>query len=243
MDLTSTDGTSATSAGTTEDTTYAPRHLDGGDADTVLCARARAGDQDAVADLWRRHYPYALVVARRFTRSQWEADDLAAEAFTRILVLFRRGQGPVEYARTYIARAVRNAATDRSRRKTPATTEIDDAMDVPSPYDLGEHATASLELERAVAGMSGCSERQRYVLWQIAVAGRTVGDVAEELGTTPNAVSALLVRARATLRRTMDANQDARQAAARLTRSRATTDGVDHVERSRSGQGGRRTRP
>jgi RNA polymerase sigma-70 factor (ECF subfamily) len=217
MDLTSTQDPTAT-PGTTTDAGYAPRHLDGGDTDAALCARARAGDQDAVADLWRRHYPYALVVARRFTRSQWEADDLAAEAFTRILALFRRGQGPVEYARTYVARAVRNAATDRSRRKALATTEIDEAMEVASPYDLGEHATAAVELERAVEGMAGCSHRQRYVLWQVAVGGRTVGEVAEELGTTPNAISALLVRARATVRRTMDADQAARLAASRLPR-------------------------
>ncbi|MCO7275089.1 MULTISPECIES: RNA polymerase sigma factor [Cellulosimicrobium] len=210
MDLSTTDEQ------TTTGRRYAPRHLDTGDTDTVLCERAREGDQEAVAELWRRHYPYALVVARRYTRSQWEADDLAAEAFTRILILFRRGQGPVEYARTYIARAVRNAATDRSRRKTLPTVEIDEAVDVPSAYDLGSHATSSVELDEAVEGMSGCSERQRYVLWQVAMAGRTVAELATELDTTPNAVSALLVRARATVRRTMDANREARRTAARL---------------------------
>lgn len=201
---------------TTSQRAYAPRHLDTSDADTVLCERARRGDQEAVAELWRRHYPYALVVARRFTSSRWEADDLAAEAFTRILALFQRGQGPVEYARTYIARAVRNEATDRSRRKSLPTVEIDEVLDVPSAYDLGAHATSSVELDEAVQGMSGCSERQRYVLWQVAMAGRTVAELAAELDTTPNSVSVLLVRARATVRRTMNANRESRRAASQL---------------------------
>ncbi|MFJ2521295.1 RNA polymerase sigma factor [Cellulosimicrobium cellulans] len=197
---------------------YVPRHLEGEETDAVLCARAREGDQDAVAELWRRHYPHALAIARRFTRSPWEADDLAAEAFTRILVLFRRGQGPLEYARTYVARAVRNAATDRSRRRSLVTAEIDEVMDVASQYDLSEHAAAGIELARVVEGMTGCTDKQRYALWQVAVEGRELGDVATELGTTANAVSVLLIRARATVRRTMDANQSARLAAARLPR-------------------------
>ncbi|MFE9235264.1 RNA polymerase sigma factor [Cellulosimicrobium funkei] len=171
--------------------------------DVALCALARAGDQEAVAELWRRHYPYAKVVARRFAGNPSDADDLAAEAFTRILTLLNKGAGPEEHVRTYVARSVRNVATDRARRCTVPTTDLEEARDIAAQDDVAREAEAIIELADALAALAECSGRQRYAIWQTALEGRNVADLAAEFGITPNAVSAVLVRARASILRIM----------------------------------------
>ncbi|HEY5229466.1 MAG TPA: hypothetical protein VIJ11_01070, partial [Galbitalea sp.] len=52
-------------------------------SDEELIANARSGDQNAFAELWRRHYRSGARVARQFT-SSIDADDLVSEAYTRI---------------------------------------------------------------------------------------------------------------------------------------------------------------
>lgn len=180
-----------------------------GPTDLQLFDRARAGDIQAVDLFWRRYYPYALAAARRFTRSASDADDLAAEAFTRILALLRQGRGPREHARTYVARTVRNVATDRARRREPITVVIDEARDVPSSQDPAAEAATMVELFETLDCLHECSPRQRYALYMTACEGRPIAEVAEELGISTNAVAALLVRGReairrALVRRTMD---------------------------------------
>ncbi|MGN6240052.1 MAG: RNA polymerase sigma factor [Cellulosimicrobium cellulans] len=176
---------------------------EGEPTDVELFDRARAGDTGAMDLVWRRYYPYALAAARRFTRSASDADDLAAEAFTRILTLLRRGQGPREHARTYIARTVRNVATDRSRRREPITVVIDEARDVASAHDPASEAAMLVELFETLDCLGECSPRQRYALYMTACEGRSIAEVAAELGISANAVAALLVRGREAIRRAL----------------------------------------
>lgn len=170
-------------------------------ADIELFARARAGDTVAIDLVWRRHYPYALKVARRYTRSPSDADDLAAEAFVRILSLLRAGRGPREHGKTYVARTVRNIATDRSRRRQPPTTVIDEAHDLPAWDDPAAAALSAMELGDVLEGLAACPPRQRYALQMTVFEGVPIATVAQDLGISKNAVAALLVRARESIRR------------------------------------------
>lgn len=180
-------------------------HAAGDDAEEVgdieLFGRARAGDTVAIDQVWRRHHPYALRVAQRFTRNPSDADDLAAEAFVRILSLLRAGRGPREYGKTYVARTVRNIATDRARRRTPLTTAIDEAHEVPAQDDPAAAALWAMELGDVLEGMAACPPRQRYALQMTVFEGVPIATVAAELGISKNAVAALLVRARESIRR------------------------------------------
>ncbi|MFI2363964.1 RNA polymerase sigma factor [Promicromonospora sp. NPDC019610] len=171
--------------------------------DVELFDRARTGDVLAVDLVWRRHYSYALRVARRYTRNLTDADDLAAEAFVRILSLLREGRGPREHAKTYVARTVRNIATDRSRKKVLPTTAIDEAQDVPADDDTAAAVLSALELADVLAGLAACPPRQRYALERTVFEGVPISVVAADLGISRNAVAALLVRARESIRRTV----------------------------------------
>lgn len=181
-----------------------PVEIDGdadGLGDIELFGRARAGDTFAIDLVWRRHYPYALKVARRYTRNPTDADDLAAEAFVRILSLLREGRGPREHGKTYVARTVRNIATDRSRRRQPPTTAIDEAHDLPATDDPAAAALSAMELGDVLEGLAACPPRQRYAMQMTVFEGVPISMVADDLGISKNAVAALLVRARESIRR------------------------------------------
>ncbi|WP_036299231.1 RNA polymerase sigma factor, partial [Microbacterium sp. C448] len=80
-----------------------------GDGDADLVLRARSGDGEAYAELWRRHYRSGITVARSIT-SSLDPDDLVQEAYARIYQSIRRGGGPTGSFRAYLFTSIRNTA-------------------------------------------------------------------------------------------------------------------------------------
>lgn len=62
-------------------------------ADAELVSRTREGDNEAFAELWRRHYRSGVTVAGSITQS-FDADDLVQEAYSRIYQSIQKGGGP-----------------------------------------------------------------------------------------------------------------------------------------------------
>src|SRR5829696_6017064 len=94
-----------------------PRATDAGvPSDAELIAQVRAGNSEAYGLLYRRHAQSAQVLARRLTGSPAEADDVVAEAFTKLLVTLRRGGEPDAAFRAYLLTVLRNTLYDRARQ-------------------------------------------------------------------------------------------------------------------------------
>ena len=76
-------------------------------AEQQLISRARNGDEDAIAELFRRHYTHSISVARRILPSQEESLDAVQSAY---LSAFRNIQSFREEAsfKTWITRIVQN---------------------------------------------------------------------------------------------------------------------------------------
>ena len=98
-------------------------------ADADLILRTRSGDAEAFGELWRRHYPSGMSVARSIT-SSIDPDDLVQEAYTRIYQAILKGGGPNGSFRAYLFTSIRNTAAGwgRSRRET-AIDELDTVAD------------------------------------------------------------------------------------------------------------------
>src|SRR5690606_17210486 len=77
-------------------------------SDAECIERARAGDSEAFAELWRRHYRSALRAARQFTSI--DAEDLVSEAFLRVHQQLQAGGGPIGAFRPYLYTTIRNLA-------------------------------------------------------------------------------------------------------------------------------------
>ncbi|MDN4598229.1 sigma-70 family RNA polymerase sigma factor [Leifsonia virtsii] len=166
-------------------------------SDAELLALAREGDGPAYGVLFKRHWHAGRAMAASVT-SRFEADDLASEAFARILKAVEKGNGPKTGFRSYLATTIRNVAIDWSRRKS--TPNIEDA-DVIEDWTYSEvTALERMERETMAKAFYALPDSWQEVLWYTEVEDMAPREVAPLLGLTPNAVSALAVRAREGLR-------------------------------------------
>ena len=167
--------------------------------DAELISAVRAGSVDAYAALYRRHLASARALARQLTGCPAEADDLVAEAFTRLFTTLRRGGGPDAAFRAYLLTALRHIRYDRTRQDQ--RVELSGDM---TRYDAGvpwqDRAVEELESRLASRAFTRLPERWQIVLWRTEVEQQSPAEVAPLLGLTPNGLSALAYRAREGLR-------------------------------------------
>ena len=171
----------------------------GGGSDRALLEALREGDSEAYATLWERHYPAALRAARQYDHNT-EAEDIAQEAFARVLDAVRQGNGPQESFRAYLLRAVSNVAQNaaRARRRTMVS---DDHSVLDSPVLYDDPAIAELEQHFIAQAYQRLSRPQRELLWYVEVEQLQTKQAAEYLGMTENTAAKASGRAREALKR------------------------------------------
>ncbi len=167
-------------------------------ADIELLRLVRAGYDDAFAELFARHAAAVRGFAVRCCTDVADAEDLAAEAFFRVLQAVRRGSGPHDNVRAYLLTVVRRLAAEWSvrRRDVPVTDE-----ELSRQVDAGYVASASrVDLQLIARAFATLPQRWRAVLWRVEVEGERPAVVARYFGLSPNATAALARRARQGLR-------------------------------------------
>lgn len=168
--------------------------------DQELLAAVRDGDTGAYAALYRRHLGAALAQARRLVGSH-DGQDVAQEAFVKVLRAITRGGGPHDRFAAYLMRAVRNEAIDRLRRSRE--TSVDDVESVEASHSSGPGpVTGGEQLDRDLVhtAFSALPQQWQRVLWLTEVDGLAPREVAPQLRRSPNAVAQLSRRAREGLR-------------------------------------------
>ena len=167
-------------------------------SDEALVEQTRAGDQSAFGELWRRHYRSGARVARQFT-SSLDADDLVAEAYTRIYQRVLAGGGPTGAFRPYLYTTIRNLASTwgASRRDV----QVDDITEFEDPSTLEDPAAIALDRTLTARAFRSLPDRWQSVLWYTEVEGMDPHEVAPLMGMTANGVAALSYRAREGLRK------------------------------------------
>ncbi|HEX3785188.1 MAG TPA: sigma-70 family RNA polymerase sigma factor [Pseudonocardiaceae bacterium] len=166
--------------------------------DGELLRRVRGGQDAAFAELFSRHAAVARSYAMRYANDVAEAEDIAAEAFFRVLQAVRRGSGPDDNVRGYLLTVIRRLAAEwRTRRRdVPVSDEELGRRVDPDADQAGTRAEAHL-IARAFTSLP---QRWRRVLWQVEVEGERPAVVAPAFGLSPNATAALARRAREGLR-------------------------------------------
>ncbi len=168
--------------------------------DADLICRTRDGDSEAYGVLFARHRTAGTLLAFRYARGQQAAEDLVADAFTRVLASLKRGNGPTTDFRNYLFTTIRRTAITGYAKTDP---EIDIAdfgslehsaqfPATPPPRIFGDGVIGDAFLS--------LPPRWQQALWYIEVEGLPVGDAAKLLGLTANSTSALVYRAREGLR-------------------------------------------
>jgi RNA polymerase sigma factor (sigma-70 family) len=167
--------------------------------DRELIDRVRAGDLEAYDPLYRRHARSALLHARHWARTEAAAEDLRAEAFTRVLYAIRNGNGPTEAFRPYLLTTMRHVARDWAEGDRRLLL-MPDLVDLEAPEPEEDPVIAALERSLAGQAFMALPERWQMVLWHTAVEGESAAQLAAELEMEPAAVSALSYRAREALK-------------------------------------------
>jgi RNA polymerase sigma-70 factor, ECF subfamily len=143
--------------------------------------------------------PRLWAYVRSHVRDRSEADDLAQEAFTRVLASTFTPESE-EHLIRYLYRTATNLLRDRGRsaaRGTPVPLDEAELGEAPRPP---AGAAARIDLERALRALR---PKDRELLWLAHVEGIEHRQIAEMVGATPGSVRVLLFRARQRLAKLM----------------------------------------
>ncbi|MEV8375780.1 sigma-70 family RNA polymerase sigma factor [Kribbella sp. NPDC056861] len=170
-----------------------------GPSDAELIARVRNGDLEAYGELFGRHHQAAERMARQLVPAN-DADDLASDAFAKVLDALRNGGGPDISFRAYLLTTVRRVHVDRIRSGRKVQTTDDIAAYEREPQGFDDPSVTGFESGAAAKAFASLPERWQAVLWHTEVEGEKPAAIAPLLGLTANGVSALAYRAREGLR-------------------------------------------
>jgi RNA polymerase sigma factor (sigma-70 family) len=167
-------------------------------SDSSLLQAVRAGDRDAFGELYRRYHASAHGFACRLLGTSQGADDLVAEAFTKVLNRIVSGGGPATF-RAYLLTTVRTTfykqlAVDRLvDRQADLSEQVVPAVE-------RDPLIEKLDADLALRALESLPDRWRTVLILLEIEKRPTSTVAGMLGIHPNALAALAFRAREGLR-------------------------------------------
>jgi RNA polymerase sigma-70 factor (ECF subfamily) len=179
----------------------------GASSEHELIRRARAGDQDAFAELVMMHADRVYAALRRFGLDADEADEVAQEVFVRAWRGLARFEERSQFS-TWLYRIAFNEAQRRlSRRPAPRAErdpdrDDDPVLSLPESPELGPDAqTLDRELERTLErALDELPAEWRAAVVLRDVEGLSTRDAAEIAGIREAAFKSRLHRGRMQLR-------------------------------------------
>ncbi|MFP4028418.1 MAG: RNA polymerase sigma factor [Candidatus Brocadiia bacterium] len=166
-------------------------------ADQELMQRVADGDMEAFGEIVRRHQDRAWRIAYNFLRNKTQAEDVAQEAFLKILNSAGSYSASAKFT-TYLYRIIANLCIDHHRAKRP-----DPGGNLPEREDPSRGPDEELAvkernktLRRALQELPA---RQRMATVLRYYEDLSLSEIADSMNTTYRAVEGLLARARKSL--------------------------------------------
>ena len=174
------------------------RSADTGAEIRELVATARAGDELAFAELYIRFFDRVYRYLLAGLKNRDDAQEVAQEVFVRALRMLDRFDPERGEFRSWLFSMVRSLAIDRSRRRS--RREQVDLDAVPRhAVSVAEHAASLIERldpgEGVRSLVDGLPELQRWVLTLRFVFDLNTSEIADVMGSSPDAVRHLQHRA------------------------------------------------
>ena len=166
-------------------------------SDEELMRAVGSGDLNAFEQIVLRHQKSAWHIAYRFLGDRTTAEDVAQEAFLKILEAAERYR-PTARFRTYLHRVVTRVCLDHARKRQPAYVEDLSAAAArsPSPPD----AVGSQERDEAVRkALNTLPPNQRMAVVLRYFEGLSGREIAAAMQVSVKGVERLLARARRAL--------------------------------------------
>ncbi|NSW58310.1 MAG: sigma-70 family RNA polymerase sigma factor [Armatimonadetes bacterium] len=174
----------------------------------ALALQAAAGDPAAWQALWKAVLDSSLILswARKRFNSRDDAEDAASEALIRAIKGFPTYEPRLSKFTTWVYKVAHNAFNGYYRRRVKPQKDIDSLeeqpVDVPdqrTPFGGGEHGLRFL-WALLCSSAAGLSDRQRQVVWLVAVERLEHSEAAVIVGITEGYCRQEYSRARAKLR-------------------------------------------
>ena len=165
--------------------------------DENLMEQVAEGDLEAFGELVRRHQDSAWRIAYHYVGNRAEAEDMAQEAFLKILDAAPRYRPTAQFS-TYLYRVIANLCMDFHRKRRPRYVE-----NMPSQRSRADQPDARLdsaERDRAIQNaLEKLPDRQRMAVVLRYFEDLTLAEIADAMDTTYKAVERLLARGRSSL--------------------------------------------
>lgn len=164
----------------------------------------RALDPQALSALHQRYYPEVFRLAAYRVGDRMLAEDLASEAFVRLIDALHAGKGPGRNIRGWLLGTTHHIVNDHFRNTyrqvlDPLTEKMLAVEDSVSQID--RQLTVGSDLHTA---LNALTEEQQMVIELRFGAELSLEETAQVMGKKPNAIKALQFRATAALRRAME---------------------------------------
>jgi len=164
-----------------------------------------AGDEQAFAELARRHKGRVFGIASRFARNAAELEDICQEVFVQAYFKLRqfRRDSPFEH---WLMRIATFKCYDylRKRRRDGAGVSIDAMLESGHEPTAPERPAPHPDLERLYAALAQLSPKERLVITLLELEERSLQEIAGLTGWSVANVKVRAFRARAALRKLME---------------------------------------
>src|ERR1022692_789545 len=165
------------------------------DEDAVLVKRTQAGDEQAFAAIFRRHYPPLLAYCRHMLGNRDEGEDALQQAFIKAHQALLRGTAPREL-RPWLYAIARNCCLSAIAARRP-TAPL--AEHTPALAGLSEEVHRREDLRELLAGIGRLPEDQRSALLLAELDDLSHQAIATVAGCQVSKVKALIYQARSAL--------------------------------------------
>lgn len=171
--------------------------------DALLAERLRAGDREALGELYDRYASVAMAVAVRVVTDRELAEDLVHDAYVAVWQKIDRFDASRGSLRAWLLTIVRNRAIDRLRGTRPSI-EVGEA-DQQSLLRTGPNPTWETALQQRSASelrqaMESLPQEQRQAVELAYFGGRTYREIAQLTGVPQGTANGRLRLALAKLR-------------------------------------------
>ena len=155
------------------------------DSDARLAERIRAGQTQALGELYDRYAGTALAIALRVVADRTEAEDVVHDAFVAVWRKIDRFDAERGSLRAWLLTVVRNRAIDRVRARR-ASVDVEDADERSllrtGPNPTWEDALRQTSAAEVRAALDALPEEQRRALELAYFEGYTYREVADVTG-------------------------------------------------------------
>ncbi|MBN1427772.1 MAG: sigma-70 family RNA polymerase sigma factor [Anaerolineae bacterium] len=169
-----------------------------------LMRQAQAGDRMALGELYSQHWPAIFRYLYYRVGDRQAAEDLSAEVFTRMLESLPRYRSTGVPFKAWLFRIARNLAVDHFRKAgKQVAVSLDPEMENHMEEEPSSRVEKNLTNARLQSALSTLNADQRDVVIMRIIGEMPIGEVAQSLGKSEDAVKGLQRRGLIALRHTL----------------------------------------